>query len=360
VVTKRYAMSVSMSVTALGMALGVTGCSGKSDTTAQAAKIPVGIILPESITAPRWEAQARPAFEAAFRAGGVKVTIENAANDPAKMAAIADKMIAAGVKVLAISPLDTKSGIELERKAKEAGVTTISFDQFVPGGSAAYHVAYDSAKVGQLVGQGLQSCFGPKAQANLAFLGGESDDPNARLMVQGAVRVLGQSGRFHKVAERTVPLGDQAKASAAVQAMWAAQRGKIDGIMADDDQLGAAAIAILKKQGLAGKVQVSGQDATLEGLRHILDGSQCMTVAKSTRQEAGAVAQLAVALAKGAKGVTNGVTKDTVGKRTVPSVLLSPVLVTKATVKLAVNDGVDTATLCAGSYAKLCKANGVV
>ena len=77
--------------------------------------------------------------------------------------------------------------------------------------------------------------------------------------------------------------------------------GKIDGVLAANDGLGNAAISVLKKNKLNGKVPVTGQDATVQGLQNILAGDQCMTVYKAVKQEADAAAELAIALAKGEK-----------------------------------------------------------
>ena len=74
---------------------------------------------------------------------------------------------------------------------------------------------------------------------------------------------------------------------------------KIDGVLAANDGLGNAAIAVLKQNKLNGKVPVTGQDATVQGLQNILAGDQCMTVYKAIKQEADAAAELAIALAKG-------------------------------------------------------------
>ena len=45
-------------------------------------------------------------------------------------------------------------------------------------------------------------------------------------------------------------------------------------------------IARLKANGLAGKVPITGQDASVDGLQQILAGNQCMTVYKNTDLEA--------------------------------------------------------------------------
>ena len=57
-------------------------------------------------------------------------------------------------------------------------------------------------------------------------------------------------------------------------------------------------IARLKANGLAGKVPITGQDASVEGLQQILAGNQCMTVYKNTDLEAGLASKLAIDLIK--------------------------------------------------------------
>ena len=72
--------------------------------------------------------------------------------------------------------------------------------------------------------------------------------------------------------------------------------GKIDGVVSANDTMAGGIIARLKANGLAGKVPVTGQDASVEGLQRVLAGTQCMTVYKNTALEAKAASDLAIAL----------------------------------------------------------------
>jgi D-xylose transport system substrate-binding protein len=114
----------------------------------------------------------------------------------------------------------------------------------------------------------------------------------------------------------------------------------------------------LKKNGLNGKVCVSGQDATVDGLRAILTGDLSNTVYKAIKAEAEAAAALAVALLKGedattATGSVNNGTAD------VPSVLLVPVSITKENVKDVIADGFQTREDVCKDIEDLCSANGI-
>ena len=135
---------------------------------------------------------------------------------------------------------------------------------------------------------------------------------------------------------------------------------KIDGVLAANDGLGNAAVAVLKRLGLNGKVPVTGQDATVQGLQNVLAGDQCMTVYKAIKQEADGASQLAVALAqnKTVSGLTT--VKDTQTGKDVQSKLLVPKAIFKDNVKDVVTDGfVKASDLCTGAYAAMCTTAGI-
>jgi ABC-type xylose transport system substrate-binding protein len=75
--------------------------------------------------------------------------------------------------------------------------------------------------------------------------------------------------------------------------MYTKANGDFIGVAAANDGLGGAAISVLDRNGEAGKIPVTGQDATDEGLQRVLLGTQCMTVYKAVKEEADAAAELA-------------------------------------------------------------------
>jgi D-xylose transport system substrate-binding protein len=357
-------MPAVMVAGALALSLGLTACgsdddggSGGSDSGSDA-KAKIGVILPDTESSVRWETADRPALETAFKDAGVDYDIQNAQGDADKMAQIADSMISSGVTVLAIVNLDNASGAAIEEKAKNQGIATIDYDRLTLGGSASYYVSYNNEKVGELQGQGLADCLGDK-KANIVYLNGSPDDSNATSFSKGAHSVLDGMSNYTKVAEQAVPGWDNEQAGTIFEQMWTQQKGKIDGVLAANDGLGGAAIAILEKNGVAGKVPVTGQDATVQGLQDVLAGTQCMTVYKSAKQEAGALADLAIALANGEEGDATGTVNDPEGGRDVPSVLLDPVAVTKDNVKDVIADGGASADEVCKGFEKECTAAGV-
>ncbi|MFC6019568.1 sugar ABC transporter substrate-binding protein [Plantactinospora solaniradicis] len=345
---------------------GLAACGEDSGSGGDTEKTPkIGVILPDSASSDRWETADRKYLEEAFKAAGVDSVIQNAQGDKAQFQTIADQMMTDGVNVLMIVNLDSGTGKAVLDKAKTQGVLTIDYDRLTLGGSAEYYVSFDNEAVGKLQGEGLVKCLTDKnvQKPVIAELNGAETDNNATLFKNGYDGVLKakyDSGEYVKGPDQWVPGWDNAQAGTIFEQMLTQQNGKIDGVLAANDGLGNAVISMLKKNKLNGKVPVTGQDATVQGLQNILAGDQCMTVYKAIKKEADAAAELAIALAKGEKKTTEKTVKDPEGGRDVPSVLLEPKAIYKENVKDVVTDGFVTKdALCAGAFAALCTQAGV-
>jgi D-xylose transport system substrate-binding protein len=353
-------------------ALALSACGGSSSgatpsasgSSAAAADGKVGVILPDSASSARWETADRKFLSAAFDSAGVKYDIQNAGGDKAKFSSIADGMIAGGVKVLMIVNLDSDTGAAVIKKATAAGIPVIDYDRLTLGGGAAYYVSFDNVAVGTAIGEGLVK--GMKANGAdtgpVVLLNGSPTDNNATLFKQGYEKVIKDAG-YTVAADQSVPDWDNTKAGTIFEQIVTSTGGKFVGVAAANDGLGGAAIARLGK--LAGKIPVTGQDATDEGLGRVLLGTQYVTVYKAVKKEADAASALAIQLIKGDKAgadaaATGKVADSTTGKD-VPSVLLTPQAIYKETVKDVIADGFTTKEkVCTtAELQKACADNGV-
>jgi D-xylose transport system substrate-binding protein len=355
--------------------LALTACGGSdSSSTASAgssggaSKGTVGVILPDATTSPRWENNDRPSLDAAFKAAGVGSDIQNAGGDTAKFGTICDSMINEGVKVLMIVNLDPESGAACLKKATAAGITSIDYDRLTPGGGASYYVSFDNVKVGELMGQGLQTCLDKegKKSANIIYINGAETDNNASLFKEGYAKALKpklDSGAYKLVGDVSGEW-DANKAANAFDGLYTKNNGKIDGIVSANDTMAGGIIARLKANGLAGKVPITGQDASTEGLQQILGGNQCMTVYKNTDLEAGLASKLAIALINGDKAgadaLATGSVQDPTTKQDVKSALATPEAIFKNNIKKVFDDGFAKASdVCTGQFAKACQQAGI-
>ncbi|MGA8208642.1 MAG: substrate-binding domain-containing protein [Nocardioidaceae bacterium] len=371
----RSRVSKVASLAAVGvLALSTAACGGSDDGGSggsgsgdQAAK-KVGVILPDATTSPRWEANDRPSLKKAFDDAGIESDIKNAGGDKARFASTCDSMINGGVSVLMIVNLDSDSGGACLKKATAAGIQSIDYDRLTLGGGASYYVSFDNVKVGELMGEGLTTCLDnqKKTKANIVYINGDPTDNNAALFKSGYVKALKpklDSGDYTLVGDQT-GLWDATKAGTAFEQLYTKNQGKVDGVVSANDTMAGGIIARLAANGLAGKVPVTGQDASVDGLRAILRGNQCMTVYKDTNLEAKAASDLAIALINGdqaaADALVTGSVEDTETGKDVPSVLATPQAIFADGVKTVVADGFQQqADVCKGDVAALCTKYGV-
>jgi D-xylose transport system substrate-binding protein len=359
-------VTASFGIAACGSDDNSSSSSSSSSSTgtasAPAAKAgKVAVLLPDSKSSVRWETQDRKYLGEAFKAAGIESTIVNAEGDPATQRTQAEQAITNGAKVLLLVDLDPGSGAAIIANAKKNNVKVIDYDRLTLGGGADYYVSFDNASVGKLQGDGLVKCLDGKTKPVVAELNGSPTDNNATLFAQGYDGVLNpkyQAGEYVKGPNQSVPEWDNQKALTIFEQMLQKTDNKIDGVLAANDGLANAAISALKARKLPA-IPVTGQDATAQGIQHILAGDQCMTVYKAVKAEAEAASKLAIALAKGeTPNVTE--TVDNKGTKT-PAVLLKPIAVTKDNIAdTVIKDGFLSASeVCTGKYASLCKEAGI-
>jgi D-xylose transport system substrate-binding protein len=364
----------------MGLTLVVSACGANSDNSSGSSGdtsgtasdsgegIPVGVILPETASSARWEGFDRPYIEAAMKAEGLAPHIENAQGDVQKFSTLADGMINDGVKVLVIGSINSEVGGTVAQKANAQGIPVIDYDRLNLGGSSEYYVSFDNVKVGELQGQGMVDALKDAPDgAQIIEIEGAPTDNNATLFYNGQqnkLKPLYEDGKFKLVQSQPIDDWDNQKGGSTFENILTANGTKVDGVVAANDGLAGAVITVLKKYQLNGKVPVTGQDATADGLKAILTGDQYMTVFKPIKQEAEAAAKLAAALAKGDKAAADklatGTEKDPVGNREVKSVLLEPFLITKDNVKRVIDEGyVKAEEVCTGDLANVCSELGI-
>ena len=337
------------------------GSEGGSDGTSSSATGKVGVILPDSKTSVRWETQDRPNLEAAFKAAGLESTIQNAEGSPDTFGQLCDQMITEGVNVLIMTDLDPDSGKACIDKAKNAGVPVIDYDRLTLGGGADYYVSFDNVQVGALQGQGLIDCLNAKGvkEGNIAFINGAATDNNATLFKQGYEGVIKDDGNFTVVADQSGEW-DPDTAGKLFDQMYAAHPDLV-GLVTANDGMAGGVIARQKAAGVEGKIPVTGQDATSEGLANVLQGYQCGTVFKDTSLEAKAASDLAIAIINGddTSSIATGTVNDSELGVDVPSVLATPVWIVADSVQDVVDAGqADPVEICKG-IEQLCTKYGV-
>jgi D-xylose transport system substrate-binding protein len=326
----------------------------------------IALLLPESKTA-RYESQDKPHFEQKVKAlcPKCKIIYSNANQDAAQQQQQAEAALTQGAKVLVLDAVDAASAGAIVTKAKAQNVPVVSYDRLITNAPIDYYISFDNVRVGQLQGQSLAKKLKQdgKATGPIVMINGAPTDNNAKLFKQGATGALNSAGIKVLKSYDTPDWSPDKAQSEMQQAITAVGDNGFNGVYAANDGTAGGAIAAMKSSGVnPSQRPTTGQDAELAGIQRILAGTQYMTVYKAVKPEAEAAAQIAVDLVNGRKPPASLVSKKTDnGKGQIPSVILTPVAVTKDNIKdTIVKDGFWTTNqICTSAYAAACKAAGL-
>jgi D-xylose transport system substrate-binding protein len=231
--------------------------------------------------------------------------------------------------VLILAPHDASSASVIIDKADKAGVKVISYDRLVTDSPLDYYyLSFDNVKVGELQGNFITKKV-PKGV--YIVLAGSPTDNNAKLFRAGAMKYiqpLADKGDIKIVMDQFVKDWQPSEAQKLCEQALTANQNKVDAVLAPNDGTAGGCIQALASQGLAGKVPITGQDAELAGAIRIVQGTQSMTVFKDTRELGNKAIEMAIAIAEGKPVDTGGKVVNN-NKKDVPSVLLTPHIVTK-------------------------------
>jgi D-xylose transport system substrate-binding protein len=321
----------------------------------------VGLLLPESTSSTRYDAFDKPLITQTVTSLCTKCTMSyaNAGGDATVQKKQFDDMLAKGVKVILLDPVDAKLTAPWVDAANAKGVKVVAYDRLAQGKVAAY-VSFDNQQTGQLQGQSLLDALGSKASsANVVMINGAESDPNAAQFQAGAHLAL--DGRVKKIAYEQSgewkPEVATAKMNEAIQSLG---KEGIQAVYAANDGMAAAVIDALKAAGIK-NVPVGGQDASIDAVRRVLTGEQAFTIYKPYKPETDAAGSIAVQLAEGLDISTTATAVTDSGGLHIPSLLLTPIVVTKSKVEATVVGGglYKASDICTQQYAQACADAGV-
>ncbi len=360
--------AVALAATSVVLAACGGGSSGNEGSGASGASksASIGLLLPESKT-PRYESQDKPQFEQKVKSlcPGFSIFYANANQDADTQQQQAEAALTKGVDVLVLDPVDAASAASIVAMANQQNVPVISYDRLVTNADVAYYVSFDNVRVGELQAQSLVNKLDSMGDSNgtIVMVNGAPTDSNAAQFKRGANSVLSKSSlKIGKEYDTPDWSPDQAQTEMQ-QAITALGNSGFVGAYVANDGMAGGVIAAMKGAGINPSTRpTTGQDADLAGIQRILVGQQYMTVYKAIKTEAQKAAQIAVAVAMG-QSVPSGLVNRQVsnGATKVPSVILTPVAVTKANIEsTVVKDGFWTpAQICTSKYQAACNAAGI-
>jgi D-xylose transport system substrate-binding protein len=365
--TRMRRAAVAVAATTMAVSLAACGSAKESgdkasDSEKKGDDLKIGLLLPENATA-RYEKFDRPIIEkkiSELTSGKAEVVYANAKEDATLQAQQVDTMITNKVDALIIDAVDAKAIENSVKKAKDEGIPVVAFDRLAEGPIDAY-TSFDNEEVGRVQGKALLEALGDKSKPTIVMMNGSITDPNAALFKSGAKSVLDGKVTYGKEYDTKGWKAENANANME-GAITALGKDKIAGVYSANDGMAGGIITALKAAGLTKLPPVTGQDAELAGVQHIVSGEQFMSVYKPYPQEGTVAAEMAVALAKGEKLDSIATSKlDNASTKGIPTVLVPVVSLTKDNIKETVlKDGIHTVDeICTAKYKAACDTLGL-
>ena len=362
--------SLIAAAVALFAVIGLAACGSDDKTSSstgggKAEGKTIALLLPETKTT-RYEAHDRPEFEAQVKRDcpSCKVIYANATQDPQKQQTQAESALTDGADVLALDAVDVKSAAAIVQKANQQNVPVIAYDRLIPDADLYAYVSFNNVRQGQIQAQTLVDKLGPSAKGkSIIMINGAPTDPSAGDYKKGAHMVLDRSGlKIAKEYDTSDWSPDKAQREME-QAITSVGKNGFVGVYSANDGMAGGAIAAMQASGIKpATIPITGGDAEVAAIQRILTGDQFSTIYLGIKKQAQVSADLAVAAAKGGPPPPN-VINATVnnGKENVPSVLLTPVAVTKNNIEgTVVKDGFYAPKeICTGKYAQACSSAGL-
>jgi D-xylose transport system substrate-binding protein len=266
------------------------GCKKKNST------IKIGLSFSD-FTTERWPVEAALMTKLAYDQG-VQVVSQVANHDVKLQNDQIENMVLQGVDAIIIIAEDGAACATAVDNAYASKVPCIAYDRLIKSDKLAAYISFDNVAVGRQQADGVLKV---KNKGNFVMLGGSPTDNNAVLFRNGQmekIKPFVESGDIKIVADQWVTNWDAAQALKIMENILTAQKNKIDAVVASNDGTALGALQALKAQGLAGKIPISGQDATAAGCKSIVEGELTMTVYKDVRLLTPMAIDMAIKLAK--------------------------------------------------------------
>jgi len=264
-----------------------------------AKKVKIGVSFSDFATE-RWKGESDQMTKLA-KDKGADIIVQVANHDAKLQNDQIDNMVLQGVDVVIIIAEDGAACATAVDNAAKSKVKTIAYDRLIKSSKLSAYISFDNVEVGRQQSAGVLKV---KNSGKFVMLGGSPTDNNAILFRQGQminVSPLVKKGTIKIVADQWVDNWDQANALKIMENILSAQKNQIDAVVASNDGTALGALQAMKAQGLAGKVPISGQDATAAGCKSIVEGELTMTVFKDTRLLTPMAIDMAIKLATGKK-----------------------------------------------------------
>ena len=281
-----------------------------------------------------------------------------------------EQMVEQGADVLVIAPVDSSALTEVLKDASDVNIPIIAYDRLLMKTfSVDYYVSFDNYEAGRLQGRFVEKMLHLKDSQgkvfHAEFSSGDVVDHNAWCFYSGMYEVLSpylesgvltvRSGQtdFFETATPTWSRDLSYDRFLGLLSSFYMKEENLDAAICANDSIARGVMdAIAEDYKKDNPIIVTGQDGDEENLKDIIDGKQSMTVYRALDHESMVTARLVEAIFKN-ESIGEEIIEEAKwnfpctydsqsydnGKKTVPSFLLEPTVITKDNIQ---SDLIDT------------------
>lgn len=300
-------------------------------------KIEIGFLIPAS-DGYRWPTDQKFVEKFAFEKG-VSVITRSAENDENIQLKQAIELLKSGIDVLIVVAVNANTAAAIVRAAHQFNVPVIGYDRLIKNSDLDYLVTFDGKMIGELM---VNSVLKEAPSGNYVMLWGDAGDVNAIFIKEAQENILEpyiKNGKVNIVYKAYIENWSTENSYHVMKKILDLSDQKIDAVITSYDGIAYGAIKALTEFGQVKNIPITGQDAELGALHSLIEGKMSMTIYKPTKNIASESVDLAIKLANGDK-ITNIHNTINNGRRNVPTLFLTPQVVTKENIReTVIKDG---------------------
>ncbi len=270
-----------------------TGCGGGSSSKKDSDKIVIGCTvyyMTEFITL------MVKGVELGAKEQDVELIILDANNDVNRQISQIENLIAQKVDALLVAAVDKDGIVPAITMAEEAGIPFVAVNMEIDTDLPYYYYGPDDVQAGELEAQAAVDAIGGKG--GVVVLQGPIGTSAEVNRTQGIKNVLAKNPDVELLA---IQPGNWSRDEALnITERWLETfSGKINAVIAENDEMGLGAVQAIEAKGLQNQIVVVGVDAIEDACVYIKDGRMFATVLQDAEEEGKIGLEMAATLARG-------------------------------------------------------------
>lgn len=299
---------------AAAMAFTVTACNTSSTPSASGSgaasggtsgdKVKIGVVI-QTLKANVYTVMQQSAMDKADELG-VELLFQSCELNAATQKSQVETMLGQGIQALVIEPADADSMAVTAQMVRDQGIPVINLEQRITGFDSDLWIVGDSYKVGQSQVEDFIKVWGEDTPANIVLLCGTAGDEVAETISKGVRETAAKYKNLSIVVDQQVAEWDRQKAMNYMEDAIVQTGGKIDVVIANNDNMALGARKAAENAGIADDIWFIGADNDEEMDQGILAGKKMMTVDKGAILQGQRIVEAAYKLAKGETPESDG------------------------------------------------------